>query len=183
MSHRISNSAGTPVGHVFDDLPAEELEVLAARMTRVNVEDGADVIKLDDYGIAIYLIEEGEAMVVGDPREETKALGPGDVVGEISLLLTGQKDVDGRRTHAHAAPVTLRPGLRAHPTPDTGARALAPPSRARARKYVTNQHVQCGVASRATSRLRARVKATCANRVSRRRPSLRQQSDTATRQE
>ena len=91
MSHRSSNSTETPPGQVFDDLPAGELDALKARLSVVNVERGDDVVKLDDHGIAVYFIEEGEAMVVGDPRDETKVLGAGDVVGEISLLLTGER--------------------------------------------------------------------------------------------
>jgi hypothetical protein len=59
MSHRISNSTGTPADQVFDDLPAEELEALAASLTRVNVEKGGDVIKLDDYGTAVYFHRRG----------------------------------------------------------------------------------------------------------------------------
>jgi CRP-like cAMP-binding protein len=83
MSHRI--------GQVVRDLPAGELEELAARVTEITVEEGADVVKLDDYGTAVYFIEEGKADVQGDPREEAKALGPGDAIGEIALLLTGQR--------------------------------------------------------------------------------------------
>jgi len=41
---------------VFADLPAAELDELAAAMREVEVEAGAKVITLDDYGTAIYFI-------------------------------------------------------------------------------------------------------------------------------
>jgi CRP-like cAMP-binding protein len=73
------------------DLPAEELDELAAAMREVEVEAGAKVITLDDYGTAIYFIEQGEADVLTDGGEATQTLGPGDTLGEIALLLTGQR--------------------------------------------------------------------------------------------
>jgi CRP-like cAMP-binding protein len=75
----------------FADLPADELDQLAASMNEVEVEAGANVITLDDYGTAIYFIEQGEADVLQDGAEANKAVGPGDVFGEIGLLLTGQR--------------------------------------------------------------------------------------------
>jgi CRP-like cAMP-binding protein len=74
----------------FADLPAAELDELAAAMSEVDIEAGAKVIRLDDYGTAIYFIEQGEADVLIDGGA-TQALGPGDTFGEIALLLTGQR--------------------------------------------------------------------------------------------
>jgi CRP/FNR family transcriptional regulator, cyclic AMP receptor protein len=76
---------------VFADLPAAELDELAAVVSEVEVEAGAKVVTLDDYGTAIYFIEQGEADVLNEGGEETQALGPGDTFGEIALLLTGQR--------------------------------------------------------------------------------------------
>jgi CRP-like cAMP-binding protein len=75
----------------FANLPANELNELAASMSEVEVEAGANVITLDDYGTAIYFIEQGEADVLLDGGESNEAVGPGDVFGEIGLLLTGQR--------------------------------------------------------------------------------------------
>lgn len=75
----------------FADLPAEEVDELAAAMNEVEIEAGAKVITLDDYGTAIYFIEEGYADVLKEGGEATNALGPGDAFGEIGLLLTGQR--------------------------------------------------------------------------------------------
>jgi CRP-like cAMP-binding protein len=76
---------------IFADLPAEELDALAGAMREVEVEAGATVITVDDYGTAIYFIEEGQADIVGEGGEPAKSLGPGETFGEIGLLLTGQR--------------------------------------------------------------------------------------------
>ena len=44
---------------VLADLPVAELDALAAVMSEVEVEAGAEVITADDYGTAIYFIEQG----------------------------------------------------------------------------------------------------------------------------
>jgi CRP-like cAMP-binding protein len=76
---------------VLADLPAAELDALAAAMREVDVKAGAKVITLDDYGTAVYFVEQGEADVLTDGGEATQTLGPGDTLGEIALLLTGQR--------------------------------------------------------------------------------------------
>ena len=72
-------------------LPEAELDELAAAMSEVEVEAGVEVISLDDYGTAIYFIEQGEADVLADGAEATQTLRPGDTFGEIALLLTGER--------------------------------------------------------------------------------------------
>jgi len=76
---------------VLADLPANELDELAAAMREVEVQAGAKVTTVDDYGTAIYFIKQGEADVLTDGGEATEALGPGDTFGEIALILTGQR--------------------------------------------------------------------------------------------
>ena len=76
---------------VLADLPEAELDELATAMSEVEVEAGAKVITVDDYGTAIYFIEQGEADVLADGDETTETLGPGDTFGEIALLLTGER--------------------------------------------------------------------------------------------
>jgi CRP-like cAMP-binding protein len=76
---------------VLADLPATELDELAAAMREVEVGAGAKVTTIDDYGTAIYFIEQGEADVLADGGEATDMLGPGDTFGEIALVLTGQR--------------------------------------------------------------------------------------------
>jgi hypothetical protein len=73
------------------DLPAPELDELAAAVSEVEVEAGAEVISLDNYGTAVYFIEQGRADVLPAGCEATQILGPGDTFGEIALLLTGER--------------------------------------------------------------------------------------------
>jgi CRP-like cAMP-binding protein len=73
------------------DLPASELDELAAVMSEVDVRAADTILTLDDYGTAVYFIEEGAAQVLDDYGEEIETLGPGDTFGEIALLLTGQR--------------------------------------------------------------------------------------------
>jgi len=76
---------------VLAGLPAAELDELAAAMSELEVEAGAEVVTLDDYGTAIYFIEQGEADVDTEGGAATETLGPGDTLGEIALLLTGER--------------------------------------------------------------------------------------------
>jgi CRP-like cAMP-binding protein len=79
---------------VLADLPATELNELAAMMTEVNLEAGAKILQLDEYGTAVYFVEHGEAVVRIDGGEVDQTLGPGDMFGEIALLLTGERTAD-----------------------------------------------------------------------------------------
>jgi CRP-like cAMP-binding protein len=76
---------------VFADLPTAELDEVAAAVREVKVDAGSTVTTLDDYGAAIFFVEQGEADVQSDSGEATQALGPGDTFGEIALLLTGER--------------------------------------------------------------------------------------------
>ena len=73
------------------DLPAAELDEVAAALSEVEVDAGSTVVALDDYGAAVYFVEEGEADVLSASRESIQALGPGDAFGEIAALLTGTR--------------------------------------------------------------------------------------------
>ena len=73
------------------DLPPAELDELVAVMSEVQVRAADTIVELDDYGTAIYFVEEGAAEVLDDRGEEVESLGPGDTFGEIGLLLTGQR--------------------------------------------------------------------------------------------
>jgi CRP-like cAMP-binding protein len=76
---------------VFADLPEEEVDAVAGTMSELEVDAGRNVVTVEDYGTAIYFIEEGFADVVTDSGEAAEALGPGDTFGEIGLLLTGER--------------------------------------------------------------------------------------------
>jgi CRP-like cAMP-binding protein len=75
----------------FADLPADELDALAGAMQEVEVDAGATVIRADDYGTAIYFVEDGQADVLDEGGQPARSLGPGEEFGEIGLLLTGER--------------------------------------------------------------------------------------------
>ena len=104
-------------------------------MSEVEVEAGANVITLDDYGTAIYFVEQGDADVLQEGGEANESVGPGDVFGEIGLLLTGQRTA----TVVALTPMRLLSlsgsGLRPNPSnacPRSNARSAASASSARA---------------------------------------------------
>lgn len=76
---------------VFADLPEAEANELADAINEIELEAGANVTTIDDYGTAIYFIEQGEAEVLTDGGGETQTLGPGDTFGEIAPILTGER--------------------------------------------------------------------------------------------
>jgi CRP/FNR family transcriptional regulator, cyclic AMP receptor protein len=76
---------------VLAGLPEAEFDELATAISEVEVEAGTKVVTVDDYGTAVYFIEQGEADVLDEGDEATETLGPGDTFGEIALLLTGER--------------------------------------------------------------------------------------------
>ena len=84
---------------LFADLPASELNELAAAVRAVEYDAGFPVVRAEDYGTAVYFIEYGEVDVTAEAEEGGRTLARGDMFGEIGLLLTGQR----------TASVTTRP--------------------------------------------------------------------------
>jgi hypothetical protein len=66
-------------------LPAVTIEQLARAVRHASIPAGEDVCRQGTPGDAFYVIEEGEAEVLGD-RRLVRTLGPGDHFGEIALL-------------------------------------------------------------------------------------------------
>src|SRR5206468_2301847 len=73
------------------DLPAVEVDELAAAMNPVEIEAGTELITHGKDGHIIYFVEQGEADVLTDDGEVAHTLGTGDTFGEIAILLTGQR--------------------------------------------------------------------------------------------
>lgn len=76
---------------LFAELPAEELDALATVMHVVRAGAGERVVTHDEYGTAVFFVEDGEADVLTDGGDPVKGLRRGDMFGEIALLLTGQR--------------------------------------------------------------------------------------------
>ena len=79
-----------PASEVFTGLPAAELHELASALQLVAIEADTDIVRLDDHGAGLYLVQAGEADVISSDGEALQTLGRGDTFGEIELLLTGQ---------------------------------------------------------------------------------------------
>ena len=75
----------------FADLPAAELDELAAALTPVEIAAGTELITSGKDGYVIYFVDRGEADVITDDGEVARTLGPGDTFGEIAILLTGRR--------------------------------------------------------------------------------------------
>jgi MFS family permease len=69
----------------FRPLPMPAIDELASGADRLEVAAGQDVFHQGDRGDRFYVIEEGEAEVIGDGRL-VRALRPGEGFGEIALL-------------------------------------------------------------------------------------------------
>lgn len=76
--------------HLFVDLPAGELEQVAAAAEESVVSAGEPVAAEADFGHALYAIEEGDVDIVQDGRR-VRTLGAGDVFGEIALIRSGRR--------------------------------------------------------------------------------------------
>jgi CRP-like cAMP-binding protein len=75
---------------VFSSLPPECRAALAAAMTERHVEQGSELVTADDFGYHVFLILDGRAEVSADGAV-LRELGPGEVCGEIGVLITGRR--------------------------------------------------------------------------------------------
>jgi MFS family permease len=70
---------------MLQPLPMASIDELARHVGREEVAAGTDVFRQGDPGDRFYVIEAGEADVIGDGRL-IRTMGPGDGFGEIALL-------------------------------------------------------------------------------------------------
>ena len=68
-------------------LPGEQLNRLAGRMDREEVDAGAAVVSQGEEGERFYVVLAGMLRVVQDPRGERRILRPGDFFGEVALAM------------------------------------------------------------------------------------------------
>ncbi len=79
--------AQTPL---FSDLTDDERAEVAACMREVTVDAGTTLAAQGDNAYELFVIEAGQADVEKG-GEVIRTLGPGDVFGEIGLLVTGTR--------------------------------------------------------------------------------------------
>jgi diguanylate cyclase (GGDEF)-like protein len=86
MSNTVDLLARVPL---LQELPAEELERLAARTRWARFAAGTPIVEIGAPGRSLYLVTEGQVRVVyPSPNAdfELARLGPGDFFGEMALL-------------------------------------------------------------------------------------------------
>jgi CRP/FNR family cyclic AMP-dependent transcriptional regulator len=71
---------------LFVDLPAEELQAIAASAEEVSFGEGEWIIRQGDPQTHVYVIVEGEVAVVIDD-EDRRVLSKGSFFGEVAVLL------------------------------------------------------------------------------------------------
>ncbi|HSK92280.1 MAG TPA: cyclic nucleotide-binding domain-containing protein [Euzebyales bacterium] len=75
---------------LFADLSTAQLEGVAPFVDEVETEAGQVLIGQEEFGRELLIIVEGAAEVTRDGRP-VREVGPGDVIGEISLLDGGPR--------------------------------------------------------------------------------------------
>jgi MFS family permease len=70
---------------MFRPLPMPAIDCLALHVGHARVATGQEVFHQGDDGDRFYVIDDGEAEVIGDGRL-IRTMGPGDAFGEIALL-------------------------------------------------------------------------------------------------
>ena len=75
---------------LFAGLTPDQRETVARACEEVEIEAGSTLVNEGDFGYAAYAITEGTADVLHDGAV-IRALGPGDVFGEIAILSGGRR--------------------------------------------------------------------------------------------
>jgi len=79
---------------LLSNLPRNELDYLAATLQVVNLESGEVLFREGEPGESLFIILEGQLEVLlalGTPDErQLGAFGPGEFIGEMSLLIPGR---------------------------------------------------------------------------------------------
>ena len=75
---------------LFAELPDDERDRLAGICSEVEVDAGTPLVQEGDFGYTLFGIVSGTADVTRDGAV-IRALGPGDVFGEIAVLSGGRR--------------------------------------------------------------------------------------------
>ena len=85
IAHRDAEIAVLQRVGMLRPLPMPAIEILAVRAGRARFAAGQEVFHQGDHGDRFYVIEDGEADVIGDGHI-VRTMGPGEGFGEIALL-------------------------------------------------------------------------------------------------
>ena len=75
---------------LFQELEPEHIASLAEVATESEAAPGHPIATQGDFGHALYAVESGTADVLRD-GEKVRTLGPGDVFGEVAVLVAGRR--------------------------------------------------------------------------------------------
>src|SRR5680860_894701 len=75
---------------LFAELTLGQQDVVAGACTEVELDEGATLLEEGDFGYGMFAITAGTADVLQD-GVVIRALGPGDVFGEIAVLSGGRR--------------------------------------------------------------------------------------------
>jgi CRP-like cAMP-binding protein len=78
---------------ILSGLGADDLDAIASVASEIEVEAGRVLTAEGDFGHALFAIEQGSAEVSRD-GDVLRALGPGDVFGEVAVLASGRRTAD-----------------------------------------------------------------------------------------
>src|SRR5262245_59052231 len=87
-------------------LDGEEIDILGGSIAPLSFAAGEVIIREEDGGDSMFVIVSGEvnvSVVDGDVARSVARLGPGDVVGEMSLMTGARRSA----TVTAATPVTV----------------------------------------------------------------------------
>jgi CRP-like cAMP-binding protein len=76
---------------LFANLDKKELQVLSRGCQERHYSAGSTIVSQGDSGVGLYIIKSGKVRILHTsspdrPEEELATAGPGDVLGEMSLL-------------------------------------------------------------------------------------------------
>jgi CRP-like cAMP-binding protein len=139
----------------FAGLPDEWIAELEATAEEKCFEPNTIVFRKDDECDGLYVVVKGGVVVrnevIGQPIERVRALGPGDVFGEIEALDGSPRQFSARTLGATAVrripEESLLPILRRHPEIEIGLRAPVP------RRRTARMHALMAPASRMEPRI------------------------------
>jgi CRP-like cAMP-binding protein len=78
---------------ILSGLGIDDLDAIASVASELEVEAGRVLTAEEDFGHALFAIEQGSAEVSRD-GEVLRALGPGDIFGEVAVLASGRRTAD-----------------------------------------------------------------------------------------
>ena len=96
---------------LFAELSRRQLAKIAPHARTIDVESGEHLVREGDFAHEFFLIESGRAAVVASGRHVAD-LGPGDFLGEIGLMRSGERTASVVAAGPVRALVIDEPGFR-----------------------------------------------------------------------